>query len=295
MQKRMARGSINFDWNRTRAFLVTAEEGSLSAAAKVLGMTQPTLSRQVAALEAELGVTLFERGGQKLVLTESGLELLQHARTMAESAERFSLSAAGQSHKLEGLVTLSVGQLDAEYRIPEIIAQLRREQPGIQLEIVVTNQTSNLTRREADIAIRNFRPTQPELIAKKLCTEKIWLYGHKSYVDQLSDDKAIQIFAFDHSNAITELLSAKNWPLAKQNFQLITAYQPMQVQLCRLGLGLMFFPESLAGVDEEFVRVNPQDGPIMEVPLWLVCHQELRTSLRVRKIFDFIAQALSTV
>jgi DNA-binding transcriptional LysR family regulator len=138
--------SINFDWNRTRAFLVTAEEGTLSAAAKALGMTQPTLSRQVAALEAEMGVTLFERVGQRLVLTDSGVKLLEHARSMGNAALQFSLSATGQSQQLVGSVVISAGELDAAFRLPKIIAKLRRQEPGIDIEVVVTNEPSDLKR-----------------------------------------------------------------------------------------------------------------------------------------------------
>jgi len=96
--------SVSFDWNQARAFLVTAEQGSLSAAARALGLTQPTLGRQVAALEEKLGVTLFERGRRSLFLTQSGLELLDHVRMMGDAAGRISLTASGQSQAIEGLV-----------------------------------------------------------------------------------------------------------------------------------------------------------------------------------------------
>ena len=155
--------SVKFDWNNARAFLVTAEEGTLSAAAKALGLTQPTLSRQVAALEAEMGVTLFERVGQRLVLTESGLALLQHARSMGDAASKFSLAASGQSQQLEGAVAISVSELDAVFRLPEIISGLRKSEPGIDIEVVVTNEPSDLKRREADIAIRSVRQTQQDM------------------------------------------------------------------------------------------------------------------------------------
>ena len=94
--------SVKFDWNRARAFLVTAEEGSLSAAARALGMAQPTLGRQVSALESELGVILFERAGRGLALTQSGLELVEHVRAMGDAATRVSLTASGQSQSIEG-------------------------------------------------------------------------------------------------------------------------------------------------------------------------------------------------
>ena len=160
--------AVKFDWNRARAFLVTAEEGSLSAAARALEMTQPTLSRQVAALEEELGVALFERLKGGLALTQSGIELLAHVRAMGEAASQFSLSATGQSQALEGNICIAASEIDATFRLPAIIQTLRTLEPGINIEIVVSNQVSDLKRREADIAIRSFQPTQHDLIARKI-------------------------------------------------------------------------------------------------------------------------------
>ncbi|NRB41223.1 MAG: LysR family transcriptional regulator [Pseudomonadales bacterium] len=291
--------SVKFDWNHTRAFLVTAEEGTLSAAAKALGLTQPTLSRQVAALEAEMGITLFERVGQRLVLTESGVELLEHARLMGNAAMHFSLAASGQSQKIEGSVTLSVGELDAIFRLPKIIAKLRQEEPGIDIEVIVTNEPSDLKRREADIAIRSFRPTQNDLIAKKLGEETIWLYGTEDYLSRLppiskaSDLTQLQIIGFDRSNNVSDILNQQGWNLSKQNFRLITSFQMLQLQLCKEGLGVIFFPEDMGDKDPSLVRAFEHLGPAMQLPIWLVCHQELRTNLRVRRVFDFIADELS--
>jgi DNA-binding transcriptional LysR family regulator len=287
--------SVKFDWNNTRAFLVTAEEGTLSAAAKALGMTQPTLSRQVSALETEMGVSLFERVGQRLVLTESGMELLAHAQSMGEAALQLSLAASGQSQQLEGTVVISVGELDAVFRLPEMIAKLRQKEPGIDIEVIVTNEASDLKRRDADIAVRNFRPTQKDLIAKKLGEEVIWLYGIYDYVQRLPESSKvnelsdIQIIGFDRSNVVSDVLNQKGWQLSKHNFRLISSFQLLQLELCKQGLGLIFFPEDMGGKDPDLVRAFKDMGPIMRLPVWLVCHQELRTSLRVRRVFDFIA------
>lgn len=288
--------SVNFEWNNTRAFLVTAEEGTLSAAAKALGTTQPTLSRQVAALEAELGVTLFERVAQRLVLTKSGLELLEHARAMGNAASQFSLTATGQSQQIEGSVVISVGELDAVFRLPKIIAKLRQKEPGIDIEVVVTNETSDLKRRDADIAIRSFRPTQNDLIVKKLGEENIWLYGTQNYLNGLPQYKTlselsnVQIIGFDRSNAVPDMLNQNGWQLTKNNFRLITSFQLLQLELCKLGLGLILFPQDMGDRVPELVRGFEQNGPIIKLPIWLVCHQELRTSLRVRRVFDLIAE-----
>ncbi len=290
---------IQFDWNHARAFLVTAEEGTLSAAAKALGMTQPTLSRQVAALEAEMGITLFERVAQRLVLTHSGMELLEHARSMSSAAQQFSLTAAGQSQQIEGSVVISVGELDAVFRLPKMVAKLRKEEPGIEIEVVVTNEASDLKRREADIAIRNFRPTQPDLIAKKLGEETIWLYGTQDYLAHIpaKSDPAkftdIQVIGFKQSNGVSEVLNQQGWHLSEQNFRLITSFQMLQLELCKEGLGVIFFPEDLARKEPKLVRAFEHLGPAIQLPVWLVCHQELHTSLRVRRVFDFIVDELS--
>ena len=147
MQKRMDWRSVKFDWNRARAFLVSAEEGSLSAAARALGMAQPTLGRQVRALEDELGVILFERVGRGLTLTPSGLELVEHVRAMSEAASRVSLTASGQSQSIEGTVCISATEVAAAYVLPPIITRLRRAEPGIAIEVVASNNISDLRRR----------------------------------------------------------------------------------------------------------------------------------------------------
>ena len=287
--------SVNFDWNHIRAFLVTAEEGTLSAAAKELALTQPTLSRQVSALESELNLTLFERVGQRLVLTNSGLELLEHARKMGNSALEFSLAATGQSQQIEGSVIISASELTATYLLPKIIAKLRRAEPGIDIEVVVTNEPSDLKRREADIAIRSFHPKQNDLIAKKLGKETIWLYGTQEYLNKLpsfndySELKGIQIIGFDRSSSVADILNKQGWELAKDNFSLVTSCQLLQVALCKEEQGVIFLPENIANLEPSLVRAFSHMGPVMELPIWLVCHQELRTSLRVRRVFDFIA------
>ncbi len=290
--------SVNFDWNHARAFYVTVQEGSLSAAAKALGVTQPTLSRQVAALEAELKITLFERVGQRLVLTDSGSKLVEHVSLMSEAAFQFSLAAGGQSQQLEGSVVISVSQLDAAFRLPKIIAALHHEEPLINIEVIVTNEPSDLLRREADIAIRNFHPKQKDLIAKKLGDEIIRLYGTAAYFEKqrksldVADLNAMQIIGFDRSNVVTDMLNGQGWKLDKHNFQLLTSFQPLQLELCKEGLGLIFFPEDMGDADADLVRAFNDAEPVMTLPVWLVCHQELRTSLRVRRVFDFIVERL---
>ncbi|MDX1739020.1 MAG: LysR family transcriptional regulator, partial [Alphaproteobacteria bacterium] len=125
--------AINFDWNRARAFLATAEFGSLSSAATAIGSSQPTLSRQVSALEEELGVTLFERVGKGLELTASGIELLECVKAMAASANNLSLIASGRSQSLEGSVTISATEFMSVYVLPPLLIKLRQLEPKISI------------------------------------------------------------------------------------------------------------------------------------------------------------------
>jgi len=193
--------SVKFDWNRARAFLVTAEEGSLSAAARALGMTQPTLGRQVTALEEELGLILFERAGQGLVLTPSGIELLEHVRAMGEAASQVSLTASGQTENIEGNVCISASEVYAVFILPPIMAKLRQMEPKIHIEIIATNDTSDLRRREADIALRNFQPTQPDLIAKKIKDVTARFYATQDYLKKIGNPKVTN--DFNHAEFIS--------------------------------------------------------------------------------------------
>ncbi|MGC9404287.1 LysR family transcriptional regulator [Vibrio genomosp. F10] len=290
--------SVCFDWNRTRAFLVTAEEGTLSAAAKALNMTQPTLSRQVASLEQEIGVRLFERVGQRLELTSSGIDLLQLARKMGDAASDFSLMANGQSQQLEGTVVISVCELDAVYRLPRIIAKLRKVEPRITIEVIVSNKVSDLNRRDADIAIRSFCPTQPDLIARKLGEETVWLYGTEEYlkyytdVNSLKEIEDIQVIGFSDSSLISNQLNQQGWNLSPDNFKLSTDHQMMQISLCKESLGLIYLTQDVGDQEPTLVKALQQFGPTICLPVWAVCHQELRTNRRIRRVFDFISNEL---
>lgn len=291
--------TLNFDWNRARAFLVTAEEGSLSAGARALNMSQPTLGRQVAGLEEELGVTLFERVGNHLVLTDNGLELLQQVRQMGQAASQLSIAASGQSQTLEGSVCISVGEIDGLYRLPPVVERIRQEQPGIELEIIVSNEVSDLKRREADIAIRSFRPQQPDLITRRLTMEKIWLMGTPAYLSQFPGPhtseslSGLNILGFDKSDRVIQQLQEKGWQLTPKHFPVLSTFQPFQLQMAKRGFGLAIAPEEVSQQEPELTIAFQEHGPLFELPLWLVCHRELHTSMRVRKVFDYLVDMLA--
>jgi DNA-binding transcriptional LysR family regulator len=290
--------SVNFDWNRARAFLVTAEEGSLSAAARALGMAQPTLGRQVDALEAELGVVLFERVGRGFTLTPSGLELLEHVRAMGDAASRVSLAAAGQSQAIEGTVCISASETYAAVLLPPILAKLRRAEPGLQLEIVASSKASDLRRREADIAIRNFQPTEPDLVAKKLREVPARLYAAPSYLERLGHPKVpadlrhADFIGLDSSGVFLKGLNALGFELTERNFPLVTENYLVMWELVKQGLGIGIIDGNI-GDAEPAVRRVLRDFTPLTFPIWLVAHRELHTSRRVRVVFDLLAEELA--
>jgi len=289
--------SVKFDWNRARAFLVTAEEGSLSAAARALEMTQPTLGRQVTGLEQELGVVLFERVGQGLVLTPSGLELVEHVRAMGDAANRVSLTASGQSNNIEGTICISASEVHAAFLLPPIIAKLRQLEPKIKVEIIATNMTSDLRRREADIAIRNFRPTQPELIAKKIKDVAARLYAAPGYLERIGiptsskDLDRADFISFDGTGMLIEGLNELGLSLTKKNFPILTENYIVHWELVKQGLGIGIMPEDIGDAESLVQRVLPKLKPII-FPIWLTTHRELKTSRRVRMVFDLLASEL---
>ena len=289
--------SVKFDWNKARAFLVTAEEGSLSAAARALGMAQPTLGRQVDGLEQDLGVVLFERVGRGLTLTPSGLELLEHVRDMGEAAGRLSLAALGQTQALEGTISISASETYAATLLPPIIARLRAQEPGIEVEIVVANHASDLRRREADIAIRNFRPTEPDLIARKIGDVDAPLYAAPAYLEKIGTPTTIEelnaadYIALDHGGAMIKGLNMMGLSLTKANFPLMTESYLVMWELVCQGLAIGVLDAQIGDADPRVVRVMPDLKPL-SFPIWLVAHRELTSSRRIRTVFDFLTDAL---
>ncbi|MED5370741.1 MAG: LysR family transcriptional regulator [Myxococcota bacterium] len=287
---------IDFDWNRARAFLAAAEEGSFSAAARALGSTQPTVGRQVAALEQELGVTLFERVGTGLQLTESGVQLREHTLKMATAALGVSRAAAGRSERIEGLVRVTASEAITAFLLPPVVVSLRREHPGIELELLASNALRDLLRREADIAIRNVRPQHASLIGKRLRDGSAGLYAAPAYLERVgpirspADLARCEILAFDQTEAMIAGLQRLGVDTQPQNYPVTAANHLVQWSLCCAGAGLCFMMTQVGEAEPRVQRVLPE--LTMPLQTWLVCHRELHTSRRLRTVFDALADAL---
>ncbi len=298
MQKCMDWRSIKFDWNRARAFLVTAEEGSLSAAARALGMAQPTVGRQVSALEEELGVVLFERVGRGLTLTPSGLELVEHARAMGEAANRVSLTASGQSQSIEGTVSITATEVTSAFLLPPILTKLRTHEPGITVEVVASNSIRDLRRREADIAIRSARPTDPDLIAIRLDDVVVRFYASVGYLEQVgaldgpTDMAKASFIGFQDNDRYMETLMERGMALSAKNFVVSTASHLVHWELVKQGMGIGVMIEQVGDVEPLVRRATPWFDPFV-IDVWLVAHRELNTSRRVRLVFDWLAEELT--
>jgi DNA-binding transcriptional LysR family regulator len=285
------------DWNLVRAFTATVDAGSLSAAARKLGLTQPTLSRQVGALEASLGVALFERVGKRLTLTEAGLGLLAHARAMAAAADDLALAAAGRAEDVSGRVSISATDTAAAYLLPEIVESIRSKAPQIALVIVASNSLSDLRRREADIAIRHVRPTEPELVGRLVGEMTAHFYAAQSWLARnpmprtVADLGTVDLVGFDSAERFAGHLSATGIPVTPEQVPIVSENGVVVWEMVRRGLGVGVMLSAIADRTEGIVRLLP-DLPGMAVPVWLVSHRELRTSARVRLVFEALAGGL---
>ena len=290
----------NLDWNQLKAFLETAQTGSLSAAARKLGLTQPTLSRQVAAIERRMGVTLFERVGKAMVLTPTGQDLLAHARAMGAAAAALGLAASGRSQAVGGVVSVSASDAVATYLLPPLLQQLRAQAPGIAVEVISSNAVSDLLRREADIAIRHVQPAQPELIARRVREARASCYAAEAWVRvhghprRAQDAAHLPFVGLDRSGQYLRYLRDYGLHLSEDNFSCYADHSAAHWALVCQGLGIGAMMDDIAQATPGVVRVLDEVPPV-RFPIWLVSHRELRTSRPIQTVFEALAQGLAPV
>jgi DNA-binding transcriptional LysR family regulator len=287
-----------FDWNRMRGFLAVAERGSLSAAARRLGLTQPTLGRQITALEQELGLDLFVRAGRGLTLTQSGADLLVHVRAMGEAADRIALAAAGQTQDMTGRVRITASDLMSAVRLPTALRRIRDLAPQLHVEVVAANDIRNLNRREADIAVRHQRPDQPSLIARRLSDGEARLFASPDYLARhpaimTADDlKTHDLISYGDTTRMAEHLQKRGFPVDAAQFRYASENGSVAWALCQSGLGILPIDVQIARASPDMQVVLPNHRPIL-FPVWLVTHEDLHTSPRIRLVFDVLADVLA--
>lgn len=287
-----------FDWNHVHAFLATAEEGSLSGAARRLGLTQPTLGRQVAALEDDLGLMLFERVGRSLVLTSAGGELLDHVRVMGQAADRVALVASGQSQTIEGRVAITASDVYSAHLLPPILQELRTKAPRLIIDVVAADDVRDLMRREADIAIRHVRPDQPDLIARLVREAEGHFYASTRYLDKrgrpktLKDLKRHDFVGMGQIERMLEYLAPMGFEITLENFKVGSNSGLVAWEMCKQGFGIAPMASDVAEREPGMERILPHEPPIV-FPIWLTTHRELHTSRRIRLVYDTLAAHLT--
>ncbi|MGB3471489.1 MAG: LysR family transcriptional regulator [Erythrobacter sp.] len=285
------------DWNHVRAFLATAEEGSFSAAAKVLQSTQPTIGRQIAALEEDLGITLVERSGRGLLLTSAGEELLEYVRAMGDAVTKISMVAEGQAADVEGSVTVTATDLMSTAVLPNILRPLREAAPKLRIRIDSADDLRDLMRREADIAVRHARPEQPELIARHVGIIGAHLYAATEYLDQVGRPETpreiakLDFVGIPDPRRLLPATEAMGIPFREENFVIRPESATVTWQLVKEGYGISMLPDPLCQKTVGIEEVLP-GLPAIEIDVWLVTHRELRTSRRIRLVYDALYDGL---
>ena len=291
----------SFDWSLIRSFLAALDQGSLLAAARLLKTSQPTLGRHIAELESQLGVVLFERTGRGLVPTATALQLAESAREMETGAQQLSRTLKRAQLQTTGTVRITASVPVAVQLMPALLARMRQALPDIQVELVSSNQVSNLLRREADIAIRMVRPEQGTLVAKKIGSVGIGAYAHRSYlarrsaIRQPADLLQHDLIGSDTDTAILRGFQAMGYAAGPEAFALRTDDFIVQWQAVRAGLGIGFVADYMARTDADVVRVLPGALNVPDLPMWLAVHREIRTNRRIRAVYDFLTEALPHV
>ncbi|MEJ6709020.1 MAG: LysR family transcriptional regulator [Amylibacter sp.] len=285
-----------FDWTLLQSFLAVAETGSYSAAARASQRSQPTIGRHVEQLQSQLGATLFQRAPSGYVLTQTGTALVEHARTMQAAAAKISLITEGRAEDLRGTVRVTASEIVATYILPEIFALLLAQEPELQIELVATNSTENLSLREADIAVRMVQPEQQDLIARKIGDIKLGLFAAQSYLDRAGHPKTLDdighhiIVGYDKSDLMIRGMTAFGMTAKREDFAFRVDNQVAYLEAIRAGVGIGASQQRQAKI-YNLIPVLP-DLVIPPLPVWLTAHSELRTSARVRRVFDFLADHL---
>lgn len=284
------------DWSLIRSFLAVAEAGSLSAAARSMGISQPTLGRHIQAIETELQIQLFTRTMQGQALTEAGQALLPAARAMQAAAAELALTAKGHSAGIEGTVRITASRVVSHVILPAVLARLRVKEPGLQIDLVPSDTTENLLFGEADIALRMYRPKQSDLVARQIGALQLGLYGARSYLDRrgrpLTPEDLLQhdFIGQDRMDQIIRVMRGLGMDVGRSFFAVRCDDPLTYVELVRAGCGLGGILRAVGDPDPVLERVDViPDLP--SLPVWLTAAPRLRQSPRLRRVWDALAEA----
>ncbi|MCU0826240.1 MAG: LysR family transcriptional regulator [Tabrizicola sp.] len=288
----------NLDWSLIRSCLAVAEAGSLSGAARATGISQPTLGRHIQAAEATLGVTLFTRVAKGLALTEAGHALMPAARAMHAAAAELQLTAKGRATGIEGTVRLTASRVVSYVILPRILAMLRAQEPGIQIDLVPSDTSENLLFGEADIALRMYRPKQGDLVTRHIADLPIGIYAAKSYLDRRGrptgpDDLLRHDFVgYDKNDQIIRVMRGYGVEVTRNFFPVRCDCPLTYVELVRAGCGLGGLQRLIGDSDPALEQVSVLPD-LPSLPVWLTAAPHLRQSPRLRRVWDALAEAFA--
>lgn len=284
-------------WELYRSFLGVLKEGSLSGAARLLGITQPTVGRHIAALEKMLGVVLFIRSQQGLMASDLALSLQPYAEAMERTAASMERTASSAGSDVGGVIRVSVSEMIGVEVLPPIITKMRRQYPALKVELVLSNEIADLLHREADIAVRMMRPTHQQLVARHVGKIDVGLHAHQDYLTEYGTPrsaaalKAHTLIGYDRLTPFIRAASKAFNNFDRKSFSLLTDSDLAQLALIRSGAGIGACQVPLARRDPNLVRLLPK-AYALQMDVWVTMHEDLRNNPRCRAAFNALAEGL---
>ena len=284
-------------WEALRTFGEAMRDGSLSGAARRLSLSQPTVGRHIDALEAAFGVALFARSPRGLAPTQAARDLAPHVEAMALAAGAAQRAAASAAAPDRGVVRLTASAVVGAEVLPPILARFSADHPAITLELSLSNRNQDLARGEADLAVRMARPTQGALVARRVGRTPIGLYAHRDYLARFGTPQSLAdlaqhcVIGFDRDDSSARMVGAKA-PFTREAFRFRCDDELAQIAALRAGVGIGGCQEGVARKTPELVPVLP--GAVrFGLEMWLVMHEDLKATRRVRLLYDALAAGLA--
>lgn len=283
-------------WDFYRTFLAVLEHGSLSAAARELGLTQPTVGRHIDALEQSVGAELFTRSQQGLLPTDTALVLKPYAETLANTTAALLRAASGSKNKVSGTVRVSASEVIGTEVLPPILAKLQAIYPDLIVELSASDTVEDLLQREADIAVRMVAPAQEALLARHIGIISLGLFAHRSYIERYGKPETLEelrrhkLIGFDRQTAYIRMMLKRYPMLDGASFSFRSDHSIALHNALRAGIGIGFYQIPLASRDSTLVQILPEIK--VEIDTWIVMHENLKTSPRCRVTFDALVTGL---
>lgn len=284
-------------WDYRRTFLAVLAQGSLSGAARTLGLTQPTVGRHIEALETELGAPLFTRSAGGLAPTDTALALRPHAEAMAAAAEALARTASGEAEAVRGVIRLATSDIMGVEVLPPILAGFHEAHPDVAIELTLSSRQEDLLRREADIAVRMARPVQGALLARRIGVARVGLFAHRRFIEAHGVPTTFAEvgrfgIGFDRDAQARRMLEERQVALGRDDFAFRSDQDLAQLAMVRAGFGV-------GGCQVGIARRDPDLVPVLEgvfryeMEVWVAMHEDLKSSRRMRLMFDWLADGLT--